>query len=138
MLLFVLRILTFKFKIRELDGRSLLKDQQTPLIEAIINTDKEIFVSSETSPTSSKYFQNSKIKWLYCIPKYPCSLNEINFKEMSNFDGFSNHCPDISAPLTAATLGANIIEVHVTEDKTKDYVDNNVSFDFSELKLNLK
>ena len=72
---------------------------------------------------------------MYCVPKYPCSLDEIDFKEISNFHGYSNHCTDITAPVTAAILGAEIIEVHVTADKTKDYVDNNISFDFSELKL---
>ena len=124
-----------RFKIRELDGRVLLKDQQTPLTEAVINTDKEIFVSSEKSPEFCKYYHNSNIKWLHCVPKYPCTLDEINFKEISKFHGYSNHCTDITAPVTAAILGTEIIEVHVTADKTKDYVDNNVSFDFSELKL---
>ena len=124
-----------RFKIREIDGRALLRNQKTPLIEAIINTEKEIFVSSEKSPESCKYYHNPNIKWLYCIPKYPCSLDEINFKEISKFHGFSNHCPEITAPLTAVNLGIDIIEVHVTEDKAKEYFDNNVSFDFSELKI---
>tara|TARA_B100000029_G_C17442667_1_gene912055 strand:- start:198 stop:893 length:696 start_codon:yes stop_codon:yes gene_type:complete len=124
-----------RFKIREIDGRILLRNQKTPLIEAIINTEKEIFVSSETSPESCKYYHNPNIKWLYCIPKYPCSLDEINFKEISKFHGFSNHCPEITALLTAVNSGIDIIEVHVTEDKTKEYFDNNVSFDFSELKI---
>ena len=124
-----------RFKIREIDGRILLRNQKTPLIEAIINTEKEIFVSSDKSPESCKYYHNPNIKWLYCIPKYPCSLDEINFKEISKFHGFSNHCPEITALLTAVNSGIDIIEVHVTEDKTKEYFDNNVSFDFSELKI---
>ena len=122
-----------RFKIRELDGRELLKDKQTPLIDAVINTGKEIFVSSEKSPEFCKHYDNSNIKWLYCVPKYPCNLDEINFKEISNFHGYSNHCPDVIAPLTAAILGAEIIEVHITSDKSKPFVDNNVSFDFKEL-----
>ena len=122
-----------RFKIRELDGRILLKDQQTQLIEEVINTGKEIIVSSEKSPESCKYYHNSNIKWLYCIPKYPCNLDEINFKEISNFHGYSNHCTDVIAPVTAAILGAKIIEVHITSDKSKDFVDNNVSFDYKEL-----
>ena len=124
-----------RFKIREIDGRALLSDQKTPLIETIIDTGKEIFVSSEKSPESCKYYHDSNIKWLYCVPKYPCTLDEINFKEISKFHGYSNHCPDITAPITATISGVDIIEVHVTEDKTKDYFDNNVSFDFSELKI---
>jgi sialic acid synthase SpsE len=42
------------------------------------------------------------------------------------------------APLTAAILGAEIIEVHITSDKTKNFFDNNVSFDYNELEYLLK
>ena len=56
----------------------------------------------------------------------------------SDFHGYSNHCPDIVAPLTAVILGAEIIEVHVTNNKTNDFVDNPVSFDFEELNLLMK
>ena len=124
-----------RYKIRELDGRPLLENKSTSLIEKVLDTGKEVFVSSNRSPKHSKFYANKKIKWLYCVPKYPCELNEINFKEISNFHGYSNHCPEIIAPLTAAILGAEILEIHVTADKTKNYVDNNISFDFSELKL---
>ena len=78
-------------------------------------------------------YENKNIKWLYCVPKYPCSLTEINFKNFVNFDGYSNHCPNIMAPLTSIILGGKIIEVHVTLDKSKDHIDNPVSFDLKEL-----
>jgi len=44
-----------------------------------------------------------------------------------------------TAPLASVILGAKIIEVHITTDKTKNFIDNNVSFDSKELKnlLNL-
>jgi len=35
--------------------------------------------------------------------------------------------------MTAAILGSKIIEIHITADKTKNFIDNNVSFDYSEL-----
>ena len=78
-------------------------------------------------------YNNSKIKWLYCVPKYPCSLEELDFSELDKFDGFSNHCPQLMAPLSAAILGTEIIEIHITSDKTKKFIDNNVSFDYNEL-----
>jgi sialic acid synthase SpsE len=34
----------------------------------------------------------------------------------------------------AVILDSHIIEIHVTLDKSKKFVDNNVSFDFDELK----
>jgi len=122
-----------RFKIRELDSRPILKNETTPLFERILKTNKEVIISSNTSPSTTKYFKNSQIKWLYCVPKYPSELNDLDFTGIRDFHGFSNHSPNIIAPVTAAILGAQIIEVHITSDKSKNFFDNNVSFDYSEL-----
>lgn len=123
-----------RFKIREFDGRQLLENKTTDLFEKILATGKEIIISSQHSLENSKFYNHPKIKWLYCVPKYPCSLEDLDFSELGKFDGFSNHCPQIIAPLSAAILGAEIIEMHITSSKTKNFVDNNVSFDYDELK----
>jgi len=122
-----------KYKIREVDGRILLKNQTSPLIERILETKKEIFLSSNSNPRKSKFCNVNRIKWLYCVPKYPCSLEEINFEKIRDFDGYSNHCNNIIAPLTASILGSNILEIHITADKKGDFIDNPVSFDLKEL-----
>jgi N,N'-diacetyllegionaminate synthase len=122
-----------RYKIREFDGRDLLKNKITPLLKAVLATKKNIIISSQTKPPKLKKFDF--IKWLYCVPKYPCSLSDLNFKDIKFFDGYSNHCLSIVAPITAVVLDAEIIEVHITPDKkSKKYVDNNVSFDYKELK----
>lgn len=121
-----------KFKIREFDGREIVEGITTEIFEEIKNTGKEIIISSQKSPKNSRFYKNSKIKWLYCEPKYPCTFEEINFKDLDDFDGFSNHTPHFLAPLMANILGAEIIEIHITSDKNKDFVDNNVSFDYNE------
>jgi sialic acid synthase SpsE len=123
-----------RFKMREMDGRSLLKNETSLLSDKILQTKKQILVSSETSPHNCKYFNNPQIKWLYCVPKYPCDLEDLDFRSIKNFHGYSNHCTEILAPLSAAILGAGIIEIHITSDKTKNFVDNNVSLDYTELK----
>ena len=123
-----------RFKIRELDGRELLKNKMTKLVESVLKTEKPIMISSNEYPKNgNKFCNHPQIQWLYCVPKYPCSINNINFNQISNFDGYSNHCPEIIAPLTAVNFGAQIIEVHITDDKSKDYFDNNVSFGYKEL-----
>ncbi|MCV0393563.1 MAG: N-acetylneuraminate synthase family protein [Nitrosopumilus sp.] len=127
-----------RFKLREYDGRSLLKDVETELVKKIKKTKKEVIISSEKSPKNSKYWKDPQIKWLYVVPKYPCELNELQFQHIRDFDGFSNHCPEIIAPITAAVCGARIIEVHITSDKTRSFVDNPVSFDLNELRLLLE
>ncbi|CAD6516707.1 putative N-acetylneuraminate synthase [metagenome] len=127
-----------RYKIREIDGRVLTNNKTSPLIDQILKTEKEIIVSSNQSPVKCELYTNKKIKWLYCVPKYPCNLDEINFEEIKNYDGYSNHCDHIIAPLTAAILGANIIEIHVTADKNKDFIDNPVSFDLNEVRELIK
>jgi len=122
-----------KWKIRYSDSKLLLENRTSELIDKIFNTNKEIIVSTQKSPKKSNFYLNKKIKWLYVIPKYPCELSDLDFSDFQDFDGYSNHCPHFLGPLTASILGAKIIEIHITSDKTKNYLDNNVSFDYNEL-----
>ncbi|MCA9813413.1 MAG: N-acetylneuraminate synthase family protein [Nitrosarchaeum sp.] len=124
-----------RFKIREFDGRKMVKNEPSELFEKVLGTKKEIMISSEVSPKDSKFYGRPDIKWLYCVPKYPCDLSEVNFANIKEFDGYSNHVPKIIAPLTSVLLGAKIVEVHVTMDKKGEFIDNEVSFDFDELSL---
>lgn len=123
-----------RFKIRFEDGKILLENKISDLCKRVLGVGKEVFVSTQNSPRNCKFYDNPSIKWLYCVPKYPCSFDDLNFKEISDFNGYSNHCPKILAPLTAAILGSEIIEVHITADKSKDFIDNSVSFNYEELR----
>ena len=123
-----------RFKIRVSDGKPLLQNKTSPLLDRIFETNKEIIVSSQHSPKNTKFEKHPGIKWLYCVPIYPCKLDEVDLKNMNEFNGYSNHCPNIAAPITSAILGAEIIEVHVTSNKMSDFVDNPVSFNFEDSK----
>ena len=122
-----------RYKIREFDGREILKNCKTKIFDKILSTGKEIVISSEKNPDVCKYYNHPKIKWLYCIPKYPSNYEDHDFSQMKNFNGFSNHCRQIAIPLMAVILGSEIIEIHITSDISKNFLDNNVSFDFNEL-----
>jgi len=122
-----------KFKIREFDGRSLLENNSTPLLDKIFATNKEVIISSQHSPKNCIFYKNKNIKWLYCVPKYPCNLEDLDFRSITNFDGYSNHCRHTIAPIVASILGSKIIEIHISANRTLDYIDNNVSFDYDEL-----
>jgi len=122
-----------RFKIREYDGRKVLNNEQSDLFEKVLGTKKEIIISAEGTPKDSKYYGRPDIKWLYCVPKYPCELSDIDFTNISDYDGYSNHAQNIIAPLTSAVLGAEIVEFHITSDKDGGYIDNNVSFDFTKM-----
>lgn len=121
-----------RFKIRVHDGKSIFNNQNSELLKRVFETKKEVIISSQISPKNIKFEHEQVIKWLYCVPSYPCKIEEVDFTSFKDFNGYSNHCVDISVPFTSAILGAEIIEVHVTADKTKDFVDNNVSFNYEE------
>lgn len=127
-----------RFKIRHSDGISIVENQESDILKQILETGKDVIISSQKNPKNSKYFTNPKIKWLYCVPKYPCEISDLDFSDFNSFDGYSNHLPDLIAPIIAATMGVEIIEVHVTESKSMDFIDNPVSFDFNELKMLVK
>jgi len=122
-----------RFKIRVYDGKPLFENKDSELINKVLKTGKQVIISSQTSPRNTKYFDNKQISWLYCVPKYPCNLNDLDFRNIQDFDGYSNHCPHFLAPLTAVSLGAKIVEFHITSDKSKNFIDNNVSFDYKEM-----
>jgi len=122
-----------RFKIRELDGRNLIENKTTELFKKIQKTDKEIIVSTQSSPKNSEFYNDSNINWLYCVPKYPCDLEDLDFTNFNEFDGYSNHSPNIIVPLTAVILGSKIVEIHITSNKNKNFIDNNVSFDYKSL-----
>lgn len=122
-----------RFKIREFDGKLIVNNQKSTLFETIYKTGKEIIISSQTNPTKSNYYSDPKIKWLYCVPKYPSKLEDVDFSIIKQFDGYSNHNPQSIIPITATILGAKIIELHITSSKSQNFIDNNVSFDFNEL-----
>jgi len=122
-----------RFKLRFHDGVTLLQNKTTKLFEKLVKTNKEIIISSQNSPRDCIFNKHEQVKWLYVVPKYPCKISDIDFSMLKDFDGYSNHCPYIIAPLTATILGARIIEVHITTDKSRDFIDNPVSFDYIEL-----
>jgi len=122
-----------RFKIRFHDGKPLIENKDSELVSNALKTGKNVIISSQISPRKTKYYTHHQISWLYCVPKYPCNLEDLNFSDIKDFDGYSNHCPHFLAPLTAVSLGAKIVEVHITSDKSKDFIDNNVSFDYNEL-----
>ena len=121
-----------RYKIRYNDSLPLHENKTTPLISKALETEKQIIVSTQGSPKQLELYNNNNVKWLYVVPKYPCSINELDFSNLSDFDGFSNHCIHFLAPLSAVMLGAKMIEIHVTSNKDKDFIDNPVSFDTSE------
>ena len=50
-----------RIKIRYSDGKILLENKTSKLIDAVFQTNKNIIISSESTPKNSKFFDNPKI-----------------------------------------------------------------------------
>ena len=77
---------------------------------------------------------------MHCNSSYTTPLNEINLKKMislKNFFktaiGYSDHTKGFESAIVAATMGATIIEKHVTINKNMKGPDHSASLEFNEL-----
>lgn len=98
-----------------------------PLIDQIARTRKPILLSTGMSSwdeldTATKWatVDNAPIAVLQCTTAYPCPPERTGLNLLTEFReryrcpvGISDHSGQIYAGLAAATLGANVIEVHV-------------------------
>lgn len=108
------------------------------LAEKIAQTGKECLMALgfDSNPLDLKY---SSVKYLWCKSQYPTEYSNMNipvsFKN-TIYSGISDHSLGIEASLIAVARGAQIVEKHVTYDKSANSpkFDHVCSIDFSELK----
>jgi len=121
----------------------------TPLVEAMIKTKKPIILSTGLSTWSEL---DEVVKWilesdidltvLQCTSEYPCppELTGLNLiteykKKWGCRVGISDHSGTIFPSLAAKTLGAAVIEVHITSSRDSNGVDSPSSITPDELKV---
>ena len=82
-----------------------------------------------------------QITLLHCISNYPVKINRVNLNVMNKLKehfrypvGFSDHTETIFSSIVAASMGANIIEKHVTFDKKLIGPDHKASSTIEEFK----
>ena len=86
--------------------------------------------------------RRSDITVLHCVSCYPTEKNEVNLLSIRNMKnnfgveyGYSDHTIGVEACLCAASLGARIIEKHITLDKDfSNFRDHKLSSDYNELR----
>ena len=117
-----------------------------PLLTALQNTGKPLILSTGmTSPNDfqevMKFFKGSqsKIALLHCNSTYPAPFEDINLRQLENLRkycpivGYSGHERGIAITLAAYSLGARIIERHVTLDRSMEGPDHAASLEPNEL-----
>lgn len=120
-----------------------------PLIEAVAKLKKPVIISTgmlyqkeiKEIITIFKKYKNDKICLLKCTSIYPSPDDKVNLNAISTFKkifpypiGYSDHTLDDTAVLSAVSMGANIIEKHITLDKKQKNADHFLSLEPSELK----
>lgn len=90
--------------------------------------------------TKIRNLLKSKVTLLHCTTSYPADYSEINLNAMqtiaNKFDlpvGYSDHSLGILVPVVAASLGAVIIEKHITLNKSMEGPDHAASLEPDEL-----
>lgn len=120
-----------------------------PLLEKIASTGKPIILSTGASTyeevseaiSTIRRIGDNPVTLLVCASSYPANPSDSNLLSMAtlraNFNtevGFSDHSLGIGAAITAALLGASIIEKHVTLDPSDGGLDDYFSTNPSDLK----
>lgn len=117
------------------------------LIEFLIHTTKHVYISvgmhneKEIENIFSNIHKYTNWTPLHCISNYPvadhnASLGYIKFlrKKWNRQVGYSSHDENWENNLIALSLGASVIERHITEDKFAEGLDHSSSSDFLEFK----
>lgn len=111
----------YKFNTYKIASRTL--KENLSLAKRIINLKKNTIISlGFWNKKKLPFKKNSKIKYLFCISKYPTYPWDIkkfpkNFNK-SIYDGYSDHTVGIDMCILAVARGAKIIEKHFTLDKS--------------------
>jgi N,N'-diacetyllegionaminate synthase len=82
----------------------------------------------------------SKLTLLHCVTEYPAPYAEVNLRAMHTLKsafglpvGYSDHTPGIDIAIAAVALGAEVIEKHLTLDRSLPGPDHAASLEPSEL-----
>lgn len=100
----------------------------TPLLEAVAQTGKPIFLSSGMSnwaeldeAVATVLRKHDRLTLLQCTSEYPCSYEQVGLNVMTEMRdryklpvGLSDHTLTNHASIAAVVLGASVIEKHIT------------------------
>ncbi len=119
----------------------------SPLLKHVASFNKPLIVSTGMSSWQEveravRVLQRLKSQFalLHCRSVYPVWPRDVNLKKINRLKhfgvpvGYSGHETGITISLVAASMGANIIEKHITLDRRQDGPDHKVSLEPFELK----
>ena len=102
--------------------------ENTPLIKKVLDTGRPCFISINFTPQ----LKTRKIKYLYCVPRYPADYNFYPCLLGTSFEGYSDHTSDLRLLTESLEYNVGYFEKHVKLDGTTPLEDK-WSVSFSEL-----
>ena len=120
----------------------------TKLLHVIAKERKKTFISTGMATTNDiakaiKIFRNNKCKFtlMHCVSSYPCAEEKLNLNCIKNLKkkfkcpvGYSGHEATVSPSLIAYLLGAEVIERHITLNRSMWGTDQSASLEITGLK----
>jgi sialic acid synthase SpsE/sugar phosphate isomerase/epimerase len=113
-----------------------------PLLDHLVQKKKPLVLSTGMSRMEEVEFtvnflkeRNAEFALLHCNSTYPAAFNDINLRFMDRLRmfgvpvGYSGHERGIAVSTVAASIGASIIERHITLDRTMDGPDHAASLE---------
>lgn len=113
-----------------------------PLLAAIAETGKPLILSTGMSRLAEIHSvvrflkeKNAKFALLHCQSTYPAAFHNINLRFMETLRevhpkiGYSGHERGVAVTLGAVALGAQIVERHITLDRTMEGPDHSASLE---------
>ena len=132
---------TYKLASHSVTNIDLLKKVAQLNKETIISTGMTEIDDIDTAKNIFDHYKNFKLKMLHCVSSYPtpldqCNLDIINFlKNRYNIPvGYSGHEEGFLPSIVAVSMGAEIIERHITVDRNLEGFDHKLSLNPIELK----
>lgn len=109
----------------------------------ILSTGMSTYEEVHTAVSVAERAGNKKICLLHCISIYPAEIETINLNNIVSLReqypeypiGFSDHTLGIETACAAVALGSAVVEKHLTLDKSKIGMDNNMAIEPDELAL---
>lgn len=124
--------LSQKINLKRLKIASRTVMDRPDLCKKILAENKEVYCSLGFWKSKNFPFgkPNEKLKYIFCISKYPTypdSINELpNEFNIENYYGYSDHTHGIATPIIAINRGAQFIEKHFTLNKTSQVIRDHI------------
>lgn len=83
-------------------------------VERVVSCGKPVYASYAPGAILTRHADAIP---LWCCPKYPTPIEEVDWEAVGRVGGFSDHTGCVEAGGMAAAAGARVIEFHITEDR---------------------